>query len=299
MARVSPVSGSNSTVACCDRAGRPRCCSICQRTSIVDRLLHELEAVQVLDLAPRAEGLRRACAPRRWRRSGSCLPACCRRRCRSRSRSCAAPWRRPPPRPLERMSGSVTISSSGVPARFRSMPVWPMIVLVQRLAGVFFEVGAHQAHGLLLVAEEELDRAALHHRDLELADLVALGQVGVEVVLAREDAARRDVRADGQAEPDGALDRARFITGSVPGRARSTAQAWVLGSAPKAVRRAAEDLALRWRAGRAFRSRSRLRSRGSSFGRAHVQKPAGAAEVEIGGLLEAVRRVAAACLRAK
>jgi hypothetical protein len=27
----------------------------------------------------------------------------------------------------------------------------------------------------------------------------------------------------------------RFITGSVPGRARSTAQAWVLGSAPKAV----------------------------------------------------------------
>ena len=27
----------------------------------------------------------------------------------------------------------------------------------------------------------------------------------------------------------------RFITGSVPGRARSTALAWVLGSAPKAV----------------------------------------------------------------
>ena len=27
----------------------------------------------------------------------------------------------------------------------------------------------------------------------------------------------------------------RFITGSVPGRARSTAQAWVLGSAPKVV----------------------------------------------------------------
>jgi hypothetical protein len=40
-----------------------------------------------------------------------------------------------------------------------------------------------------------------------------------------------------QAEADGALDRARFITGSVPGRARSTAQAWVLGSAPKATGR--------------------------------------------------------------
>ena len=49
----------------------------------VDRLLHEAEAVEVLDLAARAERLRRAGAPTRWRRSGSCLPACCRRRCRS------------------------------------------------------------------------------------------------------------------------------------------------------------------------------------------------------------------------
>ena len=38
---------------------------------VVDRLLHEAEAVQVLDLAARAERLRRAGAPRRWRRSGS------------------------------------------------------------------------------------------------------------------------------------------------------------------------------------------------------------------------------------
>ena len=50
----------------------------------VDRLLEEAEAVQVLDLAARAElRVRRAAAPRRWRRSESCLPACCRRRCRS------------------------------------------------------------------------------------------------------------------------------------------------------------------------------------------------------------------------
>ena len=50
--------------------------------------------------------------------------------------------------------------------------------------------------------------AALHHRDLVLADLVALGQVGVEVVLAREDRQRRDLGADRQAEADGALHRA-------------------------------------------------------------------------------------------
>jgi hypothetical protein len=50
-------------------------------------------------------------------------------------------------------------------------------VLVQRLAGVFLQVGAHQAHGFLSSPTKK-DTAALHHRDLELADLVALGQVG-------------------------------------------------------------------------------------------------------------------------
>ncbi len=88
------------------------------------------------------------------------------------------------------------------------MPDLANEVLVQRFAGVFFEVRAHQAHRLFLVAQEEFDRAALHHRDLELADLVALGQVGVEVVLAGKNAARRHMGTNGQAELDGAFDRA-------------------------------------------------------------------------------------------
>jgi hypothetical protein len=50
--------------------------------------------------------------------------------------------------------------------------------------------------------------AARDHRQLVLADLVALGQIGVEVVLAREDRARGDRAADGQAEADGAFDGA-------------------------------------------------------------------------------------------
>jgi hypothetical protein len=48
------------------------------------------------------------------------------------------------------MSGSETISSSGVPARLRSMPILPWKVLVQRLAGVLLEVGAGEADELLL-----------------------------------------------------------------------------------------------------------------------------------------------------
>jgi hypothetical protein len=47
------------------------------------------------------------------------------------------------------MSGSETISSSGVPARLRSMPDHAVEVLVQRLAGVLLEVGPGQADELL------------------------------------------------------------------------------------------------------------------------------------------------------
>ena len=73
---------------------------------------------------------------------------------------------------------------------------------VDRLAGVFFQVGACQVDAMELIADEELERAALHHRRLVLADLVALGQVGIEVVLAREDRQRRDRGVDREPEPD-------------------------------------------------------------------------------------------------
>jgi hypothetical protein len=60
---------------------------------------------------------------------------------------------------------------------------------VDRLARVLLEMGAGQVHPVRHVADEELDAAALDDRRLVLADLVALGQVRIEVVLAREDRA--------------------------------------------------------------------------------------------------------------
>jgi hypothetical protein len=64
-----------------------------------------------------------------------------------------------------------------------------------------------------------------------LADLVALGQVGIEVILAREHRARRDVAS--MARPKRTAMAGLFVdTGSTPGRPRSMAQAWVFGSAP-------------------------------------------------------------------
>jgi hypothetical protein len=78
-------------------------------------------------------------------------------------------------------------------------------VFVQALAGVLFQVGAGDADGFFhavagLVADLDGQAAALDDGQLELADLVALGQVGVEVILAGEDVGAVEFGADGQAE---------------------------------------------------------------------------------------------------
>jgi hypothetical protein len=89
----------------------------------VDGLLQEAEAVEVLDLAPRAQfGApgRRTETLASQRKLPSCMlpsqmPSHTTSACSALAYSTASA--------LLRMSGSVTISSSGVPARFRSMPV--------------------------------------------------------------------------------------------------------------------------------------------------------------------------------
>ena len=83
-------------------------------------------------------------------------------------------------------------------------------ILVQRLAGILFQMGARQTDDLLvsLVAGTDLQGqiAADHHRQIHLADLVALGEVRVKVVLAREHRLPRHLGADRQAKADGAID---------------------------------------------------------------------------------------------
>jgi hypothetical protein len=65
---------------------------------------------------------------------------------------------------------------------------------------------ACQPHGLFFVFDEKPDFAALHDRRLVLADLVALRQVRIEVVLAREDRAVVDRSLDREPEADPVLD---------------------------------------------------------------------------------------------
>src|SRR5690606_38984680 len=72
-------------------------------------------------------------------------------------------------------------------------------LIVDRLARVLLQVDALDAHGLGCAAfEVEHDLALAHHRELELADLVALRQVRIEVVLAVEARPFVDLRAERQ-----------------------------------------------------------------------------------------------------
>ena len=119
-------------------------------------------------------------------------------------------------------------------------------------ARVFFEVGAHQAHGFLLVTQEERHLAALYDRDLELADLVALGQVGVKVVLAGKNAHWRNVGAEGQSQFDSASNSLSVHHGQRAGQRQVYGAGLRVGFGAEGRGGAAEDLALRGKLGVGF-----------------------------------------------
>ena len=159
------------------------------------------------------------------------------------------------------MSGSVTISSSGVPARLRSMPVLPWKSSCSDLpASSSRWARVRRTTFSCACRPGRPDSVMLPPTttgSLVLADLVALGQVGVEVVLAREDRLRRDLAPT--ARPNWMARRP--LRGSAPaarraGRGRPRRP----GCWARRRRRcsAGEDLGLRVEVGRGFRGRSRL-----------------------------------------
>ena len=79
--------------------------------------------------------------------------------------------------------------------------------LVETLAGVLFHVQAGDADALCSsVGRGNLDESMLGDGLVELRDLVALGQVGIEVIFAGEDGALTHLAVDGQRGQRGKLD---------------------------------------------------------------------------------------------
>ena len=93
----------------------------------------------------------------------------------------------------QRRAGAIQVNAGGAG-----------IALVQRLAGILFQMRAGHADALgAAVLELDIHMAVLDDRQFELRNLIALGQVGIEIVLAREHAALGDLRINRQAELHG------------------------------------------------------------------------------------------------
>ncbi len=221
---------------------------------VLDRLRDEADRVEVLDLDARAE--RRGLATRESRRSRR--SAGCPSPCRRRRRPCSAAGAAAPsgtPRPPRASAGPArsTISTSGTPARFQSTSetsVGHVGVgrVVERLAGVLLEVDAHEPDDFS--PRGRVDRRStppVENGRSYWRDLVALGQVRVEVVLAGEPRLAVDLGADGRSRGAAPSVTAwRFRTGSVPGKPRQTGQVAELAGAPTVTGQAQKILERVW-----------------------------------------------------
>ena len=109
------------------------------------------------------------------------------------------------------MSGSETISASGAPARFRfdvTVAVGIAIAVMGVLTRVFFEVEACDADSLFrAIFEFDIDPAIFGKWFVELRDLVALREIGIEVILPSEDRLAVDAAVDRDRSADALRDR--------------------------------------------------------------------------------------------
>ncbi len=127
-------------------------------------------------------------------------------------------------------------------------------VFVQRFARVFFQMRTHQANGFLFIAHKERHLATLHHRNFKLADLITLGQIGVEIIFARKNTLLCNVRAHRQAQFNGALYRTFVHHGQRARQGQIDRTSLRVGLCTKRCGSAAENFALRRKLGMCFKA---------------------------------------------
>jgi hypothetical protein len=116
---------------------------------------------------------------------------------------------------------------------------------VQVLGGVFLHVDAREVHRLLLVSHLEGELPAQVQRVLELGDLVALGEVRIEVILAVEAALAAHVAAQRQPRDGGQLHGALVGHGQRTGKPEAHRTHVRVGLRTVRGGAAAEELAVR------------------------------------------------------
>ncbi len=116
---------------------------------------------------------------------------------------------------------------------------------MERLAGVLLQVGPRHADGLdRPVVQDDLDLALAHDGQLVLADLVALGEIRVEVILPGEDRALSDMGRDRTAEAHGKDHRLAVEHRQDTGQPQVNGAGLGIGFGPEGGRCPGEDLGL-------------------------------------------------------
>ncbi len=135
----------------------------------------------------------------------------------------------------ERHSAAIEVDQADVA---ESAPAGPV---VQELAGVLLEVQTMDANGARVLGERQ--DAALGERPVELADLISLRKVGVEVVLARENGEGGDLAAERERQRRGEVDRRTVQERQGPRIAEADGADQGIGIGAEPVLAPAEDLA--------------------------------------------------------
>ncbi len=110
------------------------------------------------------------------------------------------------------------------------------MLVVQRLAGILFEMQPLDADAHALAVRQVDDHLALAHDGrLVLADLIALRQIRIEIVLPVEHRSGATVQLS--SKPVSAVRRSAssLATGNTPGKPRQTGQTCVFGAAPNSL----------------------------------------------------------------
>ena len=132
---------------------------------------------------------------------------------------------------------------------------------VQGLAGVLFEVRPGDADAPRLAGHLILDAPAGGDGPFVLRDLVALREVRIEVVLAREDRHRIDLAVERVRDPDGELHDLAVQHRQRARAARGTRRRRWYSAAPRTGCCSRRRSSSRSAAARGFRDRSRARTR--------------------------------------
>ena len=126
-------------------------------------------------------------------------------------------------------------------SRFRGVNP-PAIADVSRFAGVLLHVGTLDADPSGLTVDRDIEVAVMTDRDVELGDLIALGEVCVEVVLAVEDRTLRHLAIDGKADRHDPLDGLSIRNRECPRQTKTDRACVGVGLRPKLHGAATEHL---------------------------------------------------------